>query len=60
MGLIRETIYYYRKKADFTSNAQIKKKEIDFYLYTLKNVNQYLLDSSKIMYNITLPFIQFL
>ena len=60
MGLIREAIYYYRKRDDFIPNIQIQQKENDFYLYTLKNVHQYLLDSSKIMYNITLPFIQFL
>ena len=59
MGLIREAIYYYRKRADFTSNTQNHNKKIDFYLYTLKNVHQYLLDYSNIIYNISLPFIQF-
>ena len=60
MGLVREAVYYYRKRFDFTSNTQIQKKDKGFYLYTLKNVHQYLLDYSKIIYNITLPFIQFL
>ena len=59
MGLIREAIYYYRKRADFTSNTQTHNNEIDFYLYTIKNVHQYLLDSSKILYQIAQPFIQF-
>ena len=59
MGLIREAIYYYRKRADCTSNVQIQKEKIGYYLYTIKKVHQYLLDSSKIMYNLTLPFIQF-
>ena len=59
IGFIREAIYYYRKRADFTSNTQNHNKEIDFYLYTLKNVHQYLIENSKIMYNITPPFIQF-
>ena len=59
MGLIREAIYYYRKRADFSSNSQIHNTEIDFYLYTIKNVHQYLLDYSKMLYNIALPFIQF-
>ena len=59
MGLIREAIYFYRKRADFTSNTQNHNNEIDFYLYTLKNVHQYLLDSSQKRYNIALPFIQF-
>ena len=60
MGLIREAIYYYRKRADFTSNTQIQKTKIEFYLFTLKNVHQYLLDYSKIIYNCKVPFIQFL
>ena len=60
MGLIREVIYYYRKRADFSLNSQNHNKEIDFYLYTIKNVHQYLLDSSKMQYNIALPFIQFI
>lgn len=59
MGLIREAIYFYRKRADFTSNTQTHNKEIDFYLYTIKNVHQYLINRSKIIYNKTLPFIQF-
>ena len=59
MGLIREAIYYYRKRTDCTSNVQIQKQKTEYYLYTIKNVHQYLLDSSKIIYNHTLPFIQF-
>ena len=59
MGLIREAIYYYRKRADFTSTTQIQKTKIKFYSYTLEKVHQYLLDCSKIRYNLTLPFIQF-
>lgn len=59
MGVIRESVYYYRKRADFTSNTQTHNKEIDFYFSTIKNVHQYLINSSKIIYNITVPFIQF-
>ena len=59
IGLIREAIYYYRRRADFTSNTQIQTKKIDHYLYLIKNVHQYLINSSIKMYNITLPFIQF-
>ena len=43
-----------------TSNSQNSNKEIDFYLYSLKSVHQHLLDYSNIIYNIALPFIQFL
>ena len=60
MGVIREAIYYYRKRADFTSNTQIQSKNLNFYTSTLKNVHQYLLDSSKKLYNTTFPFVQFL
>ena len=59
MGVIREAIYYYRIRADFTSNSQNQKKEINFYLYSLNNVHQYLLNYSQKIYNKTLPFIQF-
>ena len=56
MGLIREAIYYYRKRADFSSNSQTHNTEIDFYLYTIKNVHQYLLDSSKMLYKAIQPY----
>ena len=59
IGLIREAIYYYRRRADFTSNTQIQTTKIDHYLYLIKNVHQYLINSSIKMYNITLPFVQF-
>ena len=58
MGLVREALYYFRKRADFSSITQIQKKELNYNI--LQNVHQYLLDSSNKIYNITLPFIQFL
>ena len=59
-GVIRESIYYYRRRSDCTSSIQSHNKDINFYIYTLNNVYQYLLDSSKKVHNIILPFVQFL
>ena len=54
MGLIREAIYYYRRRSDSTSAVQNQVHKVDFYFSQLKFVGQYLLDKSK-----ELPFIQF-
>ena len=59
MGLIREAIYYYRKRRDSTSAIQNKEKNEGFYFSIIKLVDQYLLNKSKKLYNIILPFIQF-
>ena len=59
MGLIKEAIYYYRKRRDSTSAIQNKAKNEEFYTLIVKSVDQYLLDKSKKLYNKILPFIQF-
>ena len=59
MGLIREAIYYYRRRSDYTSAVQNQVHKVDFYFSQLKFVGQYLLDKSKELYNKAVPFIQF-
>lgn len=60
MGLIREAIYYYRRRIDFTSAINTQKNNLEFYFGTINKVSKYLLNSSKVIYNSILPFIQFL
>ena len=59
MGLIREAIYYCRKRNDLTSRTQTQKKDRHFYFTTIKKVSLYLINYSKILYNKIMPFIQY-
>ena len=59
MGLIKEAIYYYRKRRDSTSAVQNAVKSEDYYFSILKSVDGYLIEKSKQLYNKILPFIQF-
>ena len=59
MGLIKEAIYLYRRRSDSSSTVQIQKFNRSFYFDTINSVENYLINRSKILYNITLPFIQF-
>ncbi len=51
IGYIREAIYYYRKRSDFSSAVQNQVRKIDFYFSQIKYVGQYLLDKSKELQN---------
>jgi len=59
LGLIKEAIYYYRKRADSTSTVQNQIKNEKFYFSVIKTVNYYLIKKSKKLYNAILPFIQY-
>ena len=59
LGVIKEAIYYYRKRSDSTSVVQNSYIKEDYYFYILKSVDIYLLERSKKLYNEILPFIQF-
>ena len=59
IGLIKEAIYYYRKRRDSTSAVQNTVKNEDYYFSILKSVDVYLIEKSKQLYNKILPFIQF-
>ena len=58
-GIIREVIYYYRRRADSTSAIQNTEKNIEYYFSTINNVQQYLINKSINLYNKIVPFIQF-
>ena len=59
LGVIKEAIYYYRKRADLTSTVQNQVKDEKFYFSVIKSVNLYLIEKSRKLYNSILPFIQF-
>ena len=59
IGAIRESIYYYRARADSSSVVQSKNQNIDFYFDTINKVQIYLINLSKTLFNIIIPFIQF-
>ena len=59
MGLIREAIYFCRKRNDYTSRTQTQKNDKKFYFSIIINVNKYLIDLSKSLYKEVLPFIKF-
>ena len=59
IGIIKEAVYYYRKRADHTSAIQNTENNIDFYFSTINSVQQYLINKSIELHNQTLPFIQF-
>ena len=59
MGLIREAVYLYRRRRDFSSTVQNQKFKVDFYFNTLNQVENQLINNSLSIYNTILPFIQF-
>jgi len=59
LGLIRESIYYYRKRADSSSAIQKISENVQFYFDILKNLHIYLIKTSIELFQKILPFIQF-
>ena len=59
MGLIREAVYYYRKRYDHSSRTQTQRKDLEFYFFTISKVSEYLINSSIALYNKITPFIQY-
>ena len=59
MGVVREAVYFCRKRYDLTSRTQIQKKDMNFYFSTIFEVSQYLINNSLVLYKKILPFIQF-
>ena len=60
MGVIKEAIYYYRRRNDFSSAIQNKANNLFFYFGTVNSVLYYFINKSKKLYNKIVPFIQFL
>ena len=59
IGLIKEAIYYYRKRKDSTSAIQNTINKEEYYSSIIKSVDQYLLNKSIYLYNRIEPFIQY-
>lgn len=59
LGLIKEAIYFYRRRADYTSAVQNSNKKEEYYFSIINLVNLYLIEESKKLYNKILPFLQF-
>ena len=59
MGIVKEAIYYYRKRADASSATQYIIQNQDFYFKCLKFVTQYLVDQSISLYNKIIPYIKY-
>ena len=59
LGILREAIYYYRKRADFSSALQNSYKSHNYFFQVLENIQIYLINKSKQIYNKIIPFINF-
>ena len=59
LGVIKDAIYFYRRRIDQTSTIQTSKTNDIFYFITPYAVYHHLLNTSLILYNKTLPFIEY-
>jgi len=59
LGVIKEAIYYSRKRADSSSASQNMNYKIEFYFNSIYFVIHFLILNSKRLYSNLLPFIQF-
>lgn len=59
LGFIRESIYFYRRRADLTSAIQNTQNNYNFYFWTIEKVHQFIMTESIQKYNKIIPFIQF-
>ena len=60
IGLVKEAIFYYRRRSDCSSAIQTKKNFLEYYFGTPKYVFNYYIQKSKKLYNRIIPFIQYL
>jgi len=59
IGIVKEAIYYYRRRADSSSTIQNKYLNDNFYFSIIKKVDEYLMEYSNKLYKRIMPFIQF-
>ena len=59
LGILKEALYYYRKRTDLSSAIQNIEENEKFYLWTIQNVQLYIINQSIKIYNRILPFIQY-
>lgn len=59
IGLLKDAIYFYRKRADSSSAIQNTQSNINFYLVVLEHVHLYLIKKSHLLFKKIISFIQF-
>ena len=59
IGFIREALYYYRRRKDSTSAVQNSEYNYKYYFWTIKYVQQYIIEESMKTYNKIISFIQY-
>ena len=59
LGILKEALYYYRRRTDLSSAIQSTEENEKFYLWTIQNVQIYIINQSIKIYNRILPFIQY-
>ena len=60
IALVKEAIYYYRRRDDYSSAIQNKKYSLEYYFETPKYVYSHYIKTSKKLFHKIIPFIQFL
>ena len=60
MGVIKEALYYYRWRADYSSTIQNQQENVNFYFDSLNFIEYFLINISNSLYNKTVPFLQYL
>jgi len=58
-AVVKEAIYFYRKRADSTSAVQNSEKKEEYYFSIFNLVNKFLIEKSIELHNKIVPFIQF-
>ena len=59
-GVVKEALYYYRRRNDFSSAIQNKATNLNYYFTSINSVFNYFINSSIFLYGKVLPFIQYL
>ena len=60
MALVKEAIFYYRRREDYSSAIQNKKYSLEYYFGTPNYVFNHYINLSKKLYHKIIPFIQYL
>ena len=59
LGLLKEAIYFYRKRADSSSAIQNTEYNINYYLVVLEHIHLYLINKSILLFKEIISFVQF-
>lgn len=59
-GVVKEAVYYYRKRIDASSAVQNKEKKVDWYTNTIEYSYKHMINVSMNKYKRVIPYIQYL